>query len=117
LSPRSILGIGVLSGANLYAISRLSKIDHIAGTDLELYDVEFANQKLRETIDSNVNIFQARANRLPFTSESFEVVLVSMVLFLIGPDEILESLHEIKSDLGPIFPPFFGRVLGFSIWP
>jgi hypothetical protein len=95
LEGASLLEIGCHAGPNLWAAAQLKNFDKIAGVELSPTVLEFTRCTLPDAIGIPVELHEAAADSLPFGDAEFDIVLASLVLVCIGPQDIVGSLDEI----------------------
>jgi ubiquinone/menaquinone biosynthesis C-methylase UbiE len=90
----SILEVGCHAGPTLWAIGQRKRFRRMAGTELSPTILDFTRAHLPAELNTEVELVQASADRLPFPDKSFDVVVTGALLACIGPERIMPSLAE-----------------------
>ena len=85
-SPASVLEVGCGVGANLHNIDA----PETAGIDISEAAIEYARSKL-----PGCHLQSGPAHKLPYDTDSFDVVFTCGLLVCIGPDRATEVLREL----------------------
>lgn len=93
LGAASLLEIGCHACANLAAAAEEQKWDRMVGTELSPTVIAYAADTVQKVLP--VEIVKTAADNLPFRDGEFDVILTSVTLVCIGPQEIERSLAEI----------------------
>lgn len=95
LSASSLLEVGCHAGMNLWSATQFQRWDRLAGIELSAVVLDYAREVLPVELGCGVELMQASADNIPFSSNSFDAVLTAGTLVCIGPEEIEAALSEI----------------------
>jgi len=95
LDAKSILEVGCHAGMNLWSAAQFRKWEKIAGTEISPTVLDFTRKTLPTAVGQGVDLYEGSADALPFPDDSFDVVLSSVMLVCVGPEEIEQVLSEI----------------------
>jgi len=80
---------------NLWSATQFQQWDRLAGIELSPVVLDYARDVLPIELGCGVELMQASADKIPFSSNSFDAVLTAGTLVCIGPEEIEAALSEI----------------------
>ena len=86
----SLLEVGCSCGPNLALIKKKFPKSNITGVDVNYPSILEGENRLKD-----ITFTWAKADNLPFTSKSFDVILTDAVLMYVAPEEIKKTLKEL----------------------
>ena len=90
----SVLEIGCGYGPNLEHLARRFPDVQVLGIDINPNSVREGNVRLAELGFNRVRLAMGRADALPFTDRSIDIVFTDATLLYIGPDKIMKVIAE-----------------------
>ncbi|MBY5553713.1 class I SAM-dependent methyltransferase [Rhizobium leguminosarum] len=94
LDAKTVLEVGSHSGANLWAIDQKKTYALLAGVELSEHVLDASKELLGGSIRSPFSVQLGNGKRLPFDDDSFDVVLSSIMLSCVGPENVESVLKE-----------------------
>ena len=94
LGVKTVLEVGSHSGANLWAIDQAASYVLLAGIELSEHVLEASKTLLAGSIKSPYAVQLGNGKGLPFENGRFDVVLSSIMLSCVGPENVKSVLSE-----------------------
>lgn len=100
--------LDLAAGTGLLALELASKVKKVSGMDISSEMINLARIKAKSRQIGNVEFSTGDAYQLPFTDNSFDVVLISNALHvMLQPELVLAEAHRVLKQDGRLIVPTF----------